>query len=473
MDFHLDTSLREPLVEEVDDTVALDQVTEVEAVENVPHEGVTHDGVDAHPTNVQPPPPGVDQLPPLRVEQLPPPGMGQPPPPAGAQQQPSGMAPLHEDDLDKSKKLTNILHTLRNLPGHPSVLFIGDSTLTKVDGKDVDPDSDTCRVRSVGGLCINATAFALTNHKLVHRKFKRVAFILGINDCIHAHQHCIEDRTKHLKVLYREASRIFPKAQVSFVPPFQGLKGVSKSFIDELAGDVAYACPKMELLIPPAMSRRKIGRSGIHLTKIGRSEFLGFLTAKFVVPRQRSFSLISGRRAPQPSQPVDHDPNQHARTVDPNLRARADEPEQRSSADDLNQHAHVLPNQRTRAGSFRVPFRAPGRDQTPASRRDQSNSAPPSDPHIDQHRPRAESFRVPIRPPGRDQTPPSRRDQPNLAPPSDPCTDQHRPDCAPQNFRGPNYTHDIAAIVSETLRNHDMFYRWPSRNRDGCSYCSR
>ena len=206
------------------------------------------------------------------------------------------LTPLHEHDLSRAKKLTYILGTFLRLPGHPNTVLIGDSHFSHMDGKEIDPDDDQVRVRSVGGLCIPATVYAISQHKYVHRKIKTVVWNLGTNDALHSQQHCDEDRVKYLGLLYKESVRIFPKATINFIIPFSGMKGVSKPFLDQLEKDLKSACPNMVRFRPPSM-RNKISKSGVHLNNSGRETFVRFLRSKFVVRKQRIFSSDSGRKA--------------------------------------------------------------------------------------------------------------------------------------------------------------------------------
>ena len=204
------------------------------------------------------------------------------------------MAPPEQGCVDRAKKLSYILRTLKYIPHHPNSIFLGDSHLTGVDGKDIDPTDNQARVRSVGGLCIVSTVVALSQHKLVHQKFKNVIFVLGTNDCLHINQHCLDDRYKYFRLLYQEAKRIFPRATINFVTPFSGLTGVSETYLSDLVKDIKYACPNIKVYRPPSM-KNKIGKKGIHLNKSGRELFSNFLRSKFIIRKQRVFSSDSGR----------------------------------------------------------------------------------------------------------------------------------------------------------------------------------
>ena len=75
------------------------------------------------------------------------------------------LAPIHPGDVSRSKRLSMILNTLKNLPHHKKTLILGHSNAHGVKGGNVDPDNDTVAVRSFSGLCIVAAFNALQKHK--------------------------------------------------------------------------------------------------------------------------------------------------------------------------------------------------------------------------------------------------------------------------------------------------------------------
>ena len=214
------------------------------------------------------------------------------------------MAPPHNACVGRSKKLSYILRALHRVPHHPSTVFIGDSHLHGVDGKDIDPIDDQVRVRSIGGLCVVAAVTALMQHKFVHKKFRSVVWVLGTNDALHAQEHCLDDRVKYLRMLYTESVRVFPSAVIHLVTPFSGLRGISESYLSDLVKDLKFACQRVKVHRPPSV-RNKISRQGIHLNKEGREVFLAFLRSRFVRPKQRVFNSDSGRKGTQQPPPAE------------------------------------------------------------------------------------------------------------------------------------------------------------------------
>ena len=204
------------------------------------------------------------------------------------------MAPPHKLCVEKSKQMLYRLGTLRRSPGHANTFIGGDSHLTKLDGKEVDPDDDQVRVRAVGGLCIISTVLALLQFKSVLHKFQKVAWVVGTNDALHIQDHCHDDQGKYLKLLYQESKRIFPHASISIITPFSGINGISVPYLQNLEETSKFVAPKMRVVRPPTM-RDKIGIKGVHLSRAGRLAFINFLRANFVKPKQRIFSRESGR----------------------------------------------------------------------------------------------------------------------------------------------------------------------------------
>ena len=195
------------------------------------------------------------------------------------------MAELHEK---KARQLMYHLDRLSQAPQHTNILIGGDSHLTGMDDKDVDPSNDQVRVCSVGGLCIYGAALALTNFKSVIKGFSTVLWVLGTNDAQSEHisDHGLK-RVKHLQLLHSESKRIFPNAVISIVTPFSGIKGVDEHYLANLIRDIKYV--SLRVLQPPSVKNnisRKNG--GIHLSKGGREIFINFLRSQLVKPSRDS-----------------------------------------------------------------------------------------------------------------------------------------------------------------------------------------
>ena len=192
------------------------------------------------------------------------------------------LAPLHEADITRSKRLSLILNTLKNLPDHVTTIILGDSNTHKVRGKDVDPRGNKVCVRSFSGLCIFAAVHALQQYdKPPFGKIRKLTWNLGVNDALHGNdQHCLEDTEKYIKLLYTESKRIFPNSQVSFILPFLGINAVTPEIRKELERQIKVQAPKMKLHYPPNMSNMML-RDGVHINSAGKQAYINFLTKRF------------------------------------------------------------------------------------------------------------------------------------------------------------------------------------------------
>lgn len=192
-----------------------------------------------------------------------------------------GVAPLHQADIKRSKRLSLILNTVKQVPDHVTTLILGDSNTHKVTGKNVDPQGNKVCVRSVGGLCIYAAVYALAKYDRVYTNIRRVSWSLGANDSIHGRdQHCVDDYPSHIKALYKETKRVFPRAQVSFIMPFTGIKSVTTDFRTNLQKLLKSHAPEIKILNPPNMSGMML-RDGLHINKEGKEAYINFLVKTF------------------------------------------------------------------------------------------------------------------------------------------------------------------------------------------------
>ena len=184
------------------------------------------------------------------------------------------------------KKLVYILKALRNLPGHRSSLAIGDSNSHRMNQQEIDPVNRSVAVRSVGGLCVVSAADALKQCRFVYTKVKKLTWSIGVNDYLHRNQHCMDDWDDHLKSLFKESERVFPKASISFILPFQGLPKVDARFITILGSKIKAVYPQIKRLYAPSM-RDKVSSDGVHLNPEGQSVYFNFLRKNICIPGPR------------------------------------------------------------------------------------------------------------------------------------------------------------------------------------------
>ena len=189
-------------------------------------------------------------------------------------------ADIHEADKVRSKRLSYILNTLKNLPDHKTTIVLGDSNHHCIVGDEVDPVYKSVAVRSFSGLCIVSAAYALQKHEHTHSNIKRAVFGLGTNDELHKDQHCEEEFVKHLKTLHSEASRVFPQAHISFILPFHGINGVTFKATQDLASALKVHCPSIWRCRPPSMVG-KMNRGGIHINSEGKRAYTEYLMKNF------------------------------------------------------------------------------------------------------------------------------------------------------------------------------------------------
>ena len=160
------------------------------------------------------------------------------------------LAPLHISDIKRSKRLSHILNTLKNLPIFRTTVIIGDSNMHGINDGELDIANRSCAVRSFSGLCVVAAVYAFKRHKYSYDHIRRVIFSLGTNDFLHRQQHCGEDWKVHLSNLFTEARRIFPNASIGFIKPFTGLPTVPNDYIKFLDDCLREVDPRVKRYSP-------------------------------------------------------------------------------------------------------------------------------------------------------------------------------------------------------------------------------
>ena len=196
-------------------------------------------------------------------------------------------APLHKQDVLRATKLTDMMKNSRQLLSRASRVVIGDSNMKEVArNRDLQLDiSRTTCVLACGGLCTVAAAQGLKDHAETYTRVTKVILAVSTNDALHPHQHCMDDREKHLKKLEQEIKRMFPRAKIHFLVPFSGMKEVPNTHIDAM-GRAVKSATHMTVHTPPNMSG-KIKPDGVHLTWDGKVAFTDYLTKAFVPAKLR------------------------------------------------------------------------------------------------------------------------------------------------------------------------------------------
>ena len=194
-------------------------------------------------------------------------------------------AELHEADVSRSKKLSYILNSFKNIPHHRNIAVIGDSNLHGVKETEIDSESKQIVVRGCSGLCVPAAVYALKQYKHKYSHFKRIIWSLGTNDLLHQDQHCPDDWHFHLESLFKETKRVFPKAKIGFVMPFHGLPSVPQSYIKFISDSVKDASPTVKRYTTPTM-KNKVKGDGVPITAEGAHVFESYMKKIFLGHRQ-------------------------------------------------------------------------------------------------------------------------------------------------------------------------------------------
>ena len=190
----------------------------------------------------------------------------------------STLAPLHESDIKRAKKLSYILNNLKSQPANKTTLIFGDSNYRYVYGE-LDPEGKSVAVRNVSGLCVVGAAYALKRYEHCYSHIKKVVWSLGVNDFLHENQHCSKDWTSHLSSLFSETERIFKGAKVHFILPFRGLPSVPSKFC-EWVGEEIKKFPQVKRHTAPNFEGN-VKDDGVHLTKEGTQRLRQFLVRTF------------------------------------------------------------------------------------------------------------------------------------------------------------------------------------------------
>ena len=140
-----------------------------------------------------------------------------------------------------------------------------------------------------------ATIKALSDLDRSYGNFKRVIYSLGCNDYFHREKHHFEERAKAYTALQQHTARVFPKATIHLVVPYEGMKDLDKTEIAEQIKIVKQSCRKVKVHIPPSLKNRV---KGVHPDDDGKIILTNFYQQRFFPNKPRAFSSNSGKRRP-------------------------------------------------------------------------------------------------------------------------------------------------------------------------------
>ena len=189
------------------------------------------------------------------------------------------LAEIHPRCSSPSAKLTWILNAFKNLPDNRDTILIGDSNFHCIKGE-LDPIKKNTVVRAISGLCVVGAAQALKKYRYKYPNIKKIVLSLGVNDHLHAVEHCPADWDVHFDTLICEIKRIFHKAKIHFVLPFRGLSKVPEEHGSKIYEMLKVRYPFVRKHSAPSMSN-KVQRDGIHVDKEGAKSLRAFLVSKF------------------------------------------------------------------------------------------------------------------------------------------------------------------------------------------------
>ena len=183
---------------------------------------------------------------------------------------------LSHHEFRRVKRCKGMLYGLRNIPATVDSMILLDSNGRDIMADKIDNNSGKLCVREIGGLCGPATTEALKQCKPRYPKIKRVFLGLGTNDELHRQEHRRESSV-YMKELDTELRKVFPKAEIHFLLPFSGIKGLGNGYVDSLAAAIRDAGVRWKIHRPPAMKGKLMKPKFVHLTQDGRQIFTKWL----------------------------------------------------------------------------------------------------------------------------------------------------------------------------------------------------
>lgn len=216
---------------------------------------------------------------------------------------------VSRSELTRIKRCKGVLYGLNVYTTADTVLIL-DSNGRGIRGDQIDQNNRVV-VKAIGGLCVSATTTALKECKARYPNIRKVAYGLGTNDRLHAHQHPGNKET-YLKELDTATKVVFPNASIHFILPFSAISGLCKKFVDDLSDAINSSGVGWKRHRPPSMQDKLMPPNRIHLTPSGKEGHIEWLKKIFAPrtltqpPTSRSDDVILSRHITNP--PAQHSP---------------------------------------------------------------------------------------------------------------------------------------------------------------------
>ena len=184
------------------------------------------------------------------------------------------------------KRCKGMLYGLKHMGKDVETLLVLDSNGRSIKSEDIDGSGENVRVSAIGGLCVAAATSALNDcsRNLKFPKIKRVAYGLGTNDHLHAHEHPGQ-KVQYIKQLNEASKKVFPNARVQFILPFADIEGLGADYVRDLSSSIVDAHVGWKIHHPPSMKQKLVRPARIHLNPLGRVNFTQWLR-KIFAPRR-------------------------------------------------------------------------------------------------------------------------------------------------------------------------------------------
>ena len=178
----------------------------------------------------------------------------------------------------------------RYMPKSVKTVFLADSNHRSIYEEQLDGVGNTVKSLAVGGLCIPAAIKAMEQSSdLSFNHVETFVIALGTNDFLHAKTHSDIDHMQNMKELNLHARRMFPRANIKYIPPFEYIRGMGKDNVKVLTDAVKESEVGWSIIPSPGMRGKLAAPEYIHLKKNCRKFYAQWLQKAFkLLPRDPS-----------------------------------------------------------------------------------------------------------------------------------------------------------------------------------------